>query len=355
MKREFYKISMSVLLLMLVSCSNNYRMVTRVCKDGKINREVYAKADSNFLAGDKNSNPFLFQLGSDWQVNKLDSCIKVDFFGEKGEVNVKAERTLKAEGIFSFFSAKEEWMNPLAAPQEKLEKKFRWFYTYYMYTCDFHEIINKGPIPIEKYLNKQEQGLLFQGDINGYQGMNGVELKSELDDAEEKFFEWFYHTQFELSYEIIVHFLQREGDSIYSAKIKTEKGEIFESDENRKREEECSPEYVCTLLDKQYDTDIFSGLYKANEKEIQKMYDEKCITMELFNHQIKFELVMPGELLSANTRLKEENRLVWKVDAYRLLGEDFVLEAKSRTINVWVFCVTGILIILAGYGVIRKR
>lgn len=42
---------------------------------------------------------------------------------------------------------------------------------------------------------------------------------------------------------------------------------------------------------------------------------------------------MPGELPSANTWLKEENRLVWKVDAYRLLGEDFVLEAESQTIR----------------------
>lgn len=53
---------------------------------------------------------------------------------------------------------------------------------------------------------------------------------------------------------------------------------------------------------------------------MQDVYDEKCITMELFSHQVQFELMMPGEMLSANTLLKEEDRLVWKVDAYRLLG-----------------------------------
>ena len=31
---------------------------------------------------------------------------------------------------------------------EKLEKHFRWFYTYYTYTCDFQEIKDKGPIPV---------------------------------------------------------------------------------------------------------------------------------------------------------------------------------------------------------------
>lgn len=355
MKRLMNIINVSVLLLVLASCSTNYRMTTRVYRDGRVSREVYTKADSAFLAGNRSSNPFLFQLGDSWMVENLDSCEKVDFFGEEGELNVKVKRTLEAGGTLSFFSTKEKWMKPLVEPQEKLEKHFRWFYTYYTYTCDFQEIEDKGPIPMDKYLSKPEQALLFQGDMNGYQGMNGVELKSELDDVEEKFMEWFYHTQFELSYEVVEHFLQRGGDTTYLAKLKTEKGEIFEGDKNRKEEDECSPEYVCTLLDKRYDTLVFSDLYKANQKEIQKMYDKKCITMELFNNQIKFELAMPGELLSTNTLLKEGDRLVWKVDAYRLLGGSYVLEAESRAMNTWAFCVTGLLIVLAGYGIIRKR
>ena len=85
------------------------------------------------------------------------------------------------------------------------------------------------------------------------------------------------------------------------------------------------------------------------------MYDKKCVTMELFDNQIKFELAMPGELLSANTLLKEEGRVIWKVDAYRLLGGNYVLEAESRVMNMWAFCVTGLLIALAGYGILRKK
>lgn len=355
MKRVMIKINVSVLLLVLASCSTNYRMTTCVYKDGRISREVYAKADSAFLAGNRSGNPFLFQLGDRWMVENLDSCLKVDFFGEEAELNVKAERTWKAEGTFSFFSANEKWMKPLAEPQEKLEKHFRWFYTYYTYTCDFREIEDKGPIPMDKYLGKPEQALLFQGDMSGYQGMNGVELKSVLEDAEEKFMKWLYHTQFELSYEVVEYFLQRGGEAAYAAKLKTEKEEIFLGDKNRKEENECSPEYVCTLLDKRYDTLVFTDLYKANQKEMQKRYDEKCVTMELFDNQIKFELAMPGELLSANTLLKEEGRVIWKVDAYRLLGGNYVLEAESRVMNMWAFCVTGFLIALAGYGILRKK
>lgn len=355
MKRIMNKISMSVLMLALASCSTNYRMVTRISEDGKMHREVYAQADSAFMAGNRSNNPFLFQLDNEWTVQTLDSCIKVDFFGKKENLNVKVARTVDALGNISFFSPKEKWMLPLAVPQERLEKHFRWFYTYYTYTCDFPEIKDKGPIPMDKYLSKHEQAFLFQGDMSACQGMNGMELKEELEDVEGKFMAWLYHTQFELSYHVVEHFLQKNGDTTYLPRVRDEKGEIFETDKKRREDWECSPEYVCGLLDKHYDTTDFSALYKANEKEMQQSYDEACITMELFGYQIKFELAMPGKLLSANTVLKENDRLLWKVDAYRLLGEKYVLEAESRTMNVWAFVVTGFLIVLAGYGFMRKN
>ena len=91
MKRVMIKINVSVLLLVLASCSTNYRMTTCVYKDGRISRGVYAKADSAFLAGNRSGNPFLFQLGDRWMVENLDSCVKVDFFGEEGELNVKVD------------------------------------------------------------------------------------------------------------------------------------------------------------------------------------------------------------------------------------------------------------------------
>ena len=80
-------IVMVALLTILASCSTNYQMVTRVHKDGTVEKEVWALADSAFLAGDSNHNPFLFRLGKDWEVEELDSCIETDFFGETGKLN----------------------------------------------------------------------------------------------------------------------------------------------------------------------------------------------------------------------------------------------------------------------------
>lgn len=353
--KKVINLSILVLSLVLASCSANYRMTTCIHKDGNVDREVYAQADSAFLAGDKSKNPYLFQLGKEWKVEYLDSCMKVNFFGEEDSLNVKVSRTMQVSGKFSLFSSKENWMNPLAVPQERLEKHFRWFYTYYTYTCDFQEVTDKGPVPIEKYLNEQERALFFQGDMAGYQGMNGMELKQELDDMEQKFMKWYYRTRLELSYDVVEHFLQVTEDTTYLLQVKRDKYKFFDAAEEQKKMEEYSPDYVCKLLDKRYATTTFSKLYMNNEQEMNHLFDEKCASMELFGNQIKFELAMPGKLISANALLEEDGRLVWKVDAYRLLGGNYILQAESRTVNIWAFCVTVFFIFIGVYWGIRKK
>lgn len=355
MKKLIKPISMILMILILASCSASYRMITRIHEDGKIDKEVYASGDSAFRAGDRSSNPYLFRLESDWEIENLDAGIKVNFFGEEETLNVKAGRSIQAAGQVSFFSPKEEWMRPLAVPQERLEKHFRWFYTYYTYTCDFQELPYKGPVPLDKYLTKHEQALLFQGNMTEYRGMNGAELYFELEDIEQKFQEWFYHTQFELSYQVVECFLQKEGNTDYLTEMKEQKEEVFKGDGNRRKGDECSPDYICRLLDTRYETTVFTDLCKRNEEQMKHLYDEKCQIMELFGCQIKFELEMPGTLISVNTTLSEENKWVWKVDAYRLLAGNYTLQAESRVMNVWAFCVTGLLILLAGYGIVRRN
>lgn len=58
--------SIATLLLLLslgmTSCSTYYRMTSRIDTNGSMHREVYARGDSAFIAGNKTHNPFLFPL-----------------------------------------------------------------------------------------------------------------------------------------------------------------------------------------------------------------------------------------------------------------------------------------------------
>lgn len=349
------KIIVLVLLLSFTACTSHFRMTTRVHRDGTVERSVYAFADSAFRAGDRSTTPFLFLLDANWQVTCLDSFELFDSFGEKQKVNVKVSRSLKGAEDMLFFTPKEEWMRSLVAPQEKLEKHFRWFYTYYTYSCSFGEITEKGPVSMDKYLTKQEQRLLFQGDLNGCVDMNGIELSEKLNQLTTQFQQWLYQTQFELAYGVVEQFLDALPDTVRLSQIRRDKMTVFAHDKTLKDKPDCSPEYICKLLDGQYGGDFFTEMYKARGEAMDKEFEKRGRIVELFANQIKFELAMPGKLIAANTQLTEDNQLIWKVDGYRLLPGEYVLKAESRTANVWTFWLTGVLLLFIGYVLIKKR
>lgn len=353
--KRISQIIMLALLLTFTACSTHFRMTTRVHRDGTVERTVYALADSAFRAGDRSSTPFLFLLDANWQVAYLDSFELFDSFGEQQKVNVKVSRVMKNSEEMLFFTPQKEWMRPLIAPREKLEKHFRWFYTYYTYSCRFEEITEKGPVSMDKYLTKQEQRFLFQGDMSGCLAMNGVELSEKLNQLATQFQQWLYQTQFELSYGVIEKFLGTLPDTARLSQIRKDKAVIFAQDKTLKEELDFSPELICKLLDEQYGGNFFTEMYRTSGKAMDGEFEKQCRVVELFASQIKFELTMPGKLVFANNQLSEGEQLIWKVDGYRLLPGEYVLKAESRTTNIWAFCLAGLFLLFIGYVWIRRK
>ena len=178
-------LSILLLAVSMVSCTTYYQVKTRIHPDGSAHREVYAFADSAFMAGDPMKNPFMFSLDSGWVVTRFDSVRTHNYFGEEGKINVCAGREEPSVSMFAEqVHPKDPMYRPLVTPQETLTKHFRWFYTYYTYTGIYPELADKGPVPLKNYLNESEQKLWFQGDDTAYRGMNGLEMKELLDRLE---------------------------------------------------------------------------------------------------------------------------------------------------------------------------
>ena len=73
----------ALLLLGTVSCGTNYRMTSQIGSDGSIYREVYARGDSAFIAGDKNHNPYMFQNRCRLANSKAGLCHQIRLLGRK--------------------------------------------------------------------------------------------------------------------------------------------------------------------------------------------------------------------------------------------------------------------------------
>ena len=347
-----HSFTIALLLLGTTSCSTYYRMTSRIESDGSMYREVYAQGDSTFMAGVKSHNPFLFQIDTNWQILPLDSTMKFNFWEEEENLNVKVcGRFPVIDGEYFSAAQGKEHMSSLAIPTERLKKSFRWFYTYYTYTAFYKELPDKGPIPLDNYMSKEEQAIWFCGDNNAYNGLNGIELNNELDRIEEKFGEWYSRSQYEINVEVIRHFASMQGDTLYTNFPDKYKNTVYKNLFSRKgMPADVGTDDICSFFDKVCQTNFYSELYETNKEAMDNMCEEKNKIAEVLYHAIQFELTMPGKLLSSNARSINNNSVIWKVDGFRLLGGNYALTAESRTINYWAFGVT-LLIILAALGI----
>lgn len=344
-----------LLLLGTASCSTNYRMISRIESDGSIYREVYARGDSAFIAGDKTHNPFLFQIDTDWQIVKLDSAVKFNFWGEEEKLNVKVCRKLPVvDGEYFSVTKGKEYMHPLAIPTEQVKKSFRWFYTYYIYTATYKELMDKGPIPLSNYMNKEEQIIWFCGDNRAYDGLSGMELKDKLDGIESKFGQWYSRSQYEINWEVIRDFILAQGDTTNIHRLDESKEAVYKKHFSAQDTwGDAQTDALCNILDKIYQTKFYSELYLKNKEAMDSICEQKIEITEVLYNTIRFELTMPGKLLSSNARTLNNNSAIWKVDGFRLLAGNYTLNAESRVINYWAFGVT-LLIILIILGVFVK-
>ena len=335
----------------MTSCGNYYRMTSHIHNDGSMYREVYAKGDSAFMKGNMNHNPFLFQIDSGWKLTKLDSAFKFNFWGEEQTLNVKVSRTLAKVGDPCFSTLKgNEFMQPLVVPKESLVKTFKWFYTYYEYKAVYEELPNKGPIPLDTYMTKEEQTIWFRGSKQAFAGLNGMELNNNLDDIQSKFWQWYNRSQYEIAFETIDHFTALQKETVWQDSLNKSKMAVYNKYFANKGSdiEDISLEAICNYFDEQSKTNFFATLYRTHRTEMKTIYEEKGKITELFQYNIWFELTMPGKVISIDELgVQKGNSLVWRVNAFRLLSDSYVLEAESRTINYWAFVVTILLIVLA--------
>ena len=330
-------------------------MTSRIESDGSIYREVYARGDSAFIAGDKSHNPFLFQIDADWQIIKLDSAIKFNFWGEEETLNVKVCRKLPVVNGECFSIAKrKEYLHSIAIPTEQVKKSFRWFYTYYIYTATYKELRDKGPVPLSNYMSREEQTIWFCGDDDAYNGLSGMELKDKLDGIETKFGQWYNRSQYEINWEVIRDFILTQDDTINIHRLDESKETVYiKHFSTQDTWGDAQIDVLCNIFDKIYQTKYYSELYLKNKEAMDSICEKKMEIAEVLYNSIQFELTMPGKLLSSNTRTLNNNSAIWKVDGLRLLTGNYTLNAKSRVINYWAFGIT-LLIALTTLGVFIK-
>jgi hypothetical protein len=313
-------------------------------------REVYALGDSAFMAGDTRNSPFLVHLDDQWTITRYSPESIFTSGGDEVKYNVRIKRTFPSPEAFKESVQVKGNLHALVLPRETLKKQFRWFYTYYTYQAEYKSISDSLPVPLSRFLSDKDQRLLFQGDRTALAGKNGLEIYTLLEDLQTGFENWFQRCEFEIIYDAIRDELRRNGTGASGSESVSAKDSIFDRiRKTGKPMDNTQPETVASQMDAYYGGTLFSAFVSQSKEEVDKVVERKTALINLFETGFYFSLEMPGELIDTNTALTDHHSLTWKVDAYRFLAHDYILQAQSRTCNVWAFIVTGLILLLAVY------
>jgi len=368
------KILFYIAVMFVVSCAQPTEMLTVINSDGSCYREFKLNVDRTFLLGDTVSklNPFPVDIDSTWIVSwkfknsewftqfparksTIDSIVK--------NIKSKEKSTVDGENISDDFlvlacknytSVEEMSINFKLKKSHKwsemkvkydLEKKFRWFYTYFTYRETYPKIKYNFEIPIEKYMSKEEAQFWFTGKPDMLKGMNGIEIREYVGNLEDKYNKWVTYNSWNSDYQVLLaNYNQLIKQPVSKARLALLKDTIFDS-----KVKESQDFNMEKILNEYFKTNAFSLLWNGEDSpmtKFEKDFDEHGF-MRFFTESFNYKLIMPGKVIQPNNAVMLGDTIELKLTAYRMIPADYVIEAQSRKANVWAFILTGIILIVA--------
>ena len=322
----------AMLAVMFVnSCTSYYYVTTDVREDLSVERSVYMENEdylSDFISTEA------------WVGSDVASPFEVDFYDQVGKMMKRYQaKADNIEGI-SFQPDQYQKGNPLFIPAETLSKRFRWFYTYYDYRAEFKSLKDMLPLSLDGYITPQQRELFFVGD-NPPQGWNGLEMYYLLDDVNKKFAEWYSDAVFYTLSDILEPYCtQAQARMLEGCKP------VFMNGIDRDLVFVMEPDTFVERLAELYPEAKFEDVYRINEQSLKEAYTEASKLISYFSYSFIYSINLPGRYYEGNAVDFIDGSPSWKVDAFRLVDGDLILEAVSRKINVWAFVLTFALIIL---------
>lgn len=348
-------------------------MTTIVHENGSCTRIFSSKADPAFIAGDTSHNPFPVALTDGWKIRwKYDGQQTFNDWPGKGvseqitdTIPIHAFATHYYSSIQKMadsfrFSKDHPWHQFKIIP--RLEKKFRWFYTYYTYTEIYPKLPLKIKVPFDKYMTADEYSFWLTGRPDLCEGMSGNEANNYTRSLEKKFNLWMLQNVWEEQYAALLNHLEYFPGHPSPGKMLEQKDSIFQqlilhSADNSFELNTAGVLNTGSTLNKYFHTNAFSKLDHSDDSIMRIIKNPPALeTFGNYNGvSFNYKLLMPGRLLSTNG-LNKNDTLMWKIDAFRMLKEAYVVKAESRKLNVLI-TILSMLFATAGivFFVIKRK
>lgn len=332
------------------SCVSCYYVRTSVHHDFSMDREILFHPDSMEVERIRNARKTSSDSASGaWNLRMLhaDSVLTRDFFGEEETFTAMAFRHAdRLEDLSWELPAIDKASEASYDPAEKIWKRFRWFYTYYTYEATFPSLKDRLPLPLDDYLEKDEQEFYLRR-AGSPQGRNGIEVYTTLDDLNSKFMRWAGDCIFKIHYDALYEYVPAAGQVALKA-AEDSLARAFDSEDLIRLTMDDFVKTIDGYFNRHplHQAPSFRKLYVSGKVMIDSRIEDKLDLMAYFEKVYMHRVTLPGKYVKGNPACLEGGDPVWKIDAYRLLSGNYVTEATSRTPNGWAFSITGLTVLL---------
>lgn len=362
-------LSVIAISLGIASCGSNEDMLTTINPDGSCSRSFTRGVDSAFMVGDTaKSNPFPVDIDASWKITLMDSNTVVQTGwplktwknknqGKSRQVEATVWRKYNsvAEMAENFRLKKSDDWSAIK-PKYEFNKKFRWFYTYYTYKEIYPKLKTLDKVPFEKYMTREEAEFWFTGRPDLLKGMNGVEIREYIGNLENKYNLWFASNLWIVEYdELLKNYTQLTDKTISITRLEQARDSVFEK--YSPTVESNNPELdMPGSLNKYFNTDVFSQLWEKPDGAMKKFEDNSYNLefLKYFGRSFNYKLLMPGKIIQPDNAILHGDTLIWKLDAYRMVYNDYEIGAQSRKTNIWAFVLSVLVGALAVFSYIYK-
>lgn len=341
MRTPIFKISFALTALALASCEEwNVQMDTQVMRDGSCVRTVKTDNDGCLAEDDG------------WVVLETKDSVR-DFTKDKIKAVTVSRKFDKVEDM-NGFPALQIYGKPLRS-ESTLDRKFKWFYTDYIFTETFRGWEDSFNIPITDYMSQDEASFWFTGYPELPKGITGKEL-DYLADISCKAEHWVFDIVWDIYFNTIARYYDQienppvDRETFLSMRDSVMNSAYQEGLEFWGGEGESN---ALKYLDRFFNTDVFTETDISEADSYSDVLWYQSIGLD--GLKVSYNLRMPGKVVDAGRGQVEDGVIQYRFGGDYLTVGDYTFTATSRCVNVWAFLLSGLILIIAVGSFFIKR
>ncbi|MBN1413729.1 MAG: hypothetical protein JW973_01410 [Bacteroidales bacterium] len=379
--------SLMLLITLATGCKEylKYIITTRILPDGSIERTMLVEGgDSTLVKGDPSS-----VLAGSLPV-PADSTWEIVTGLEERSINDSTNDTIyyyRARKMFCNSDELNKEINWDSAGDNhvsrniKVEKRFRWFHTFYRYTETYKQIFPFTRKSVNDYLTDEELELIHADDDEIYYSAESDRLMlkkdtlvrhalskadsnrmAEIKEAlEKKYFEWMNINFFEEYFDMLKKALEKIGIMKLPEAEKT-RDSLFAFFTDNANDEPLwfsdSCDFPLLLASRFYQVDT-ATLYQANHSGFDSINKKLGIGWWDIGDTYTNLAIMPGVIISTNSTTINGNTVSWYIESDDFYEKDYTLMVESKKVNKGPVIVSGafVVLLLIGLlvGMVRKK